>query len=82
VVNEVSSADNTDPHFSTFDLPFVSVAFVASPFGLEIVKDAGKRVVLAIQWRWRWDSCAWLALLERLGLLLLLLALLLLVIGL
>lgn len=67
---------STHPHFRSLDLPFVSVALIPSPFGLQKVENAGKREVLAILGWWRrWPAL--LALQMLLALLLLLILLLL-----
>jgi len=70
------------PHFRPFNLPFIAVAFVFSPFCLEEVKNAGKREVLAVLGRRRGDITRLLATLLLLLLLLLLLVLRLQVLGL
>ena len=44
---------STHPHLGTFNLPLVSVAFVLAPFGLEVVEDIRKRVVLTVLGRER-----------------------------
>lgn len=40
-------AAGTHPHLRPLDLPLIPVALVSPPFGLEVVEDAGERVVLA-----------------------------------
>jgi len=58
---------DADPHFGTFYLPFVSVAFVSPPFCLEVVENTGERVVLAVLgWRRRNSGLALLVGLELL----------------
>ncbi len=40
----------THSHLSPLDLPFVSVAFVSAPFGLQEVQHAREREVLSALW--------------------------------
>lgn len=40
-------AAGTHPHLRPLDLPLIPVALVSPPFGLEVVEDAGERVILA-----------------------------------
>jgi hypothetical protein len=74
---------DTDPHLGALNFPFISVAFIASPFSLQIMKDAGEGKILAVL-RWRRGYGALLAGLVLLVLLLglKLLLLLLVVVGL
>lgn len=70
-MSEGGYQQDADPHFGTFYLPFVSVAFVSPPFCLKVVENTGERVVLAVLgWRRR-NSGTLLGLLVGLGLLLL-----------
>ena len=63
----------TYPHLSSLYFPFVSFSFVAAPFCLEKVEDAGKGEVLRIRHLHRWRRRRYgMLLLTRLALLTLL----------
>ena len=72
----------TNPHLCTFNLPFISVAFVASPFCLQVMKYGRKSEILSVLGRWRRNLTLLGLLVLLLGLLLLLLVLLLMIVGL